>query len=271
MKYLSGSDLVEYISERQAKQVRSLIQSKEIKPELAIVNTNPNHLPSKKYLQLKKRRGEDLGIEVEVHQIEQKDARDTLQRLAKDDSIHGVILQLPLEDPTKTEELISLIPPEKDVDGLTKDSLVEPATVGAILWLLAGYNIDLRNKNILVVGEGKLVGAPLIKALQHQSLEPTSLDDSNSSEELTRAAKEADIIISAAGSPGLIKPEILKNGQVIIDAGTTEDGGGIKGDLDPSVYDSDLDIKVTPATGGVGPLTISYLFENLLQLIDKSA
>jgi len=271
MKYLKGSDLVEYISERQSKQIRSLVQTRGIHPKLAIVNTNPDHLPSQKYLKLKQLRGEELGIEVEIHQIKRSATKELINRLSEDGETHGVILQLPLEDTSQTEELIKLIPPEKDVDGLGEDSLVEPATVGAILWLLAGYNIDLKNKNILVIGQGKLVGSPLATALRDQNLAVTTLNETSTPEELLDAIKESDIIISAAGQPSLIRPEMLKNGQIIIDAGTTEDGGVIRGDVDQSVYDANLDIKITPTTGGVGPLTISYLFENLLQLIDRNS
>lgn len=269
MKYLKGSDLVEYISERQAKQVRGLVQSKSIQPKLAIVCTNPDNLPIQKYMKLKKNRGEELGITVDIYQVEQSEASARLKELAEDDSVHGIILQLPLKDVSQTEELVSLIPASKDVDGLGQKTFVEPATVGAILWLLAGYNIDPKDKNVLVIGKGKLVGAPLIQALESQNIVPSALDDSNSPKELSEALQKADIIISAAGSPGLIKPELLHDGQVIIDAGTSEDGGALKGDLDPRVYQSDLDIKVTPQIGGVGPLTIAYLFENLLLLIDK--
>lgn len=271
MKYLKGSDLVEYISERQAKQVRRLSQARGIQPKLAIVSTNPDNLAIQKYMRLKQARGAELGIEVDIYPVDQSDAPKTLKELAKDSSLQGIILQLPLLDPTRTEELTALIPPEKDVDGLTENSLVEPATVGAILWLLAGYNIEPKGKNILIIGQGKLVGTPLANNLLSQGIKAVTLDDSSSAGELREALGDADIVVSAAGSPGLLKTEFLHNGQVIIDAGTTEDEGTIKGDLDPSVYESDLDIKVTPKIGGLGPLTIAYLFENLIQLIDKNS
>ena len=271
MKYLKGSDLVEYISERQSKQVRSLIQSKNIQPKLVIINTNPDHLPSQKYLELKKKRGEELGIKVETYQIDQSETPDLLKKLSDDDSVHGIILQLPLSNPDQTEELINLIPPKKDVDGLTNNSLVEPATVGAILWLLAGFNIDLKNKKILIIGQGKLVGKPLTKLLNQQNISVDTIDDSASLDVLANKTSQSDIIISAAGSPGLIKPEMLRNNQVIIDAGTSEIGGLIRGDIDEDIYKSELDIIITPKIGGLGPLTISYLFENLFLLIDKNS
>ncbi|MDQ5913935.1 MAG: methylenetetrahydrofolate dehydrogenase / methenyltetrahydrofolate cyclohydrolase, partial [Patescibacteria group bacterium] len=262
-----------YISERQARQVRGLIQSRGIQPKLAIINSNQKNLASQKYTQLKQIRAKELGVKAELYEIEQKDAPKLIQKLSQDRSVHGIILQLPLENPNQTDELINLIPPEKDVDALGKSPIVEPATVEAILWLLAGYNIELKNKNILIVGRGRLVGKPLESLLKGQGLEPTSLDVSSTKKELTEALIAADIVISATGSPGLIKPEMLKSGQVVIDAGTSEDtsnNGKLLGDVDPTVYESSLDLKITPVTGGLGPLTISCLFENLLKLIDKS-
>lgn len=269
MKFLNGTELVEYISERQAKQIRALLQSKNIQPKLAIINSNPDHLPSQKYLQLKKKRAEELKIEAEVYQTDQSKVSTLIKDLSKDSTVHGIVLQLPLSDPTQTNQQIDLLPPQKDVDGLTDKSTVEPATVGAILWLLAGYNIDLKNRKILIIGQGKLVGAPLKKVLKDQNLDVNSLDETTSKEELLKSIAQSDIIISATGSPGLIKPEMLHDGQIIINAGTSEDSGVIKGDLDESVYTSNLNIKLTPKIGGLGPLTISYLFENLLILIDK--
>lgn len=258
-----------YISERQAKQVRALQQSSGIQPKIAIVSCNPSDLPSQTYIKLKKARADELGILADVYQVTQQEAADLLKKLAKDTSVHGIILQLPLQDPTQTNQLLNLIPPTKDIDGLHPDALVTPATVGAILWLLAGYNIELKDRQILVIGQGRLVGAPLIKALQQEGFSPTSLGQESNSLELRKALQTADIIISATGQPKLISVQDLRDKQVVIDAGTTELNGKLVGDLDPEVYDSTLDIKVTPAKGGLGPLTISYLFENLLFLIDK--
>lgn len=271
MKYLSGSNLVDYVSERQAKQVRALIQSKGIQPKLAIINTNPGNLPSQRYIKYKQTRAEELGIDLTIHNVDESSAVELIEELAKDDYTHGIILQLPLKDPNKTDSLVSLIPPEKDVDGMGKDSLVEPATAQAVLWLLTGYGIDLKGQNILVIGKGRLVGGPLIEMLEDQGFEPASIDEANTEEELLEAIQESDLIISAAGKAGLIKPEMLRDKQIIIDAGTSEGGGELKGDLSPKVYESKLNIKVTPTTGGLGPLTISCLFENLIQLIDKRA
>lgn len=268
-KLLKGSDLVEYISERQAKQIRSLIQSNGIHPKLAIVNANPDNKVIQTYIDLKIKRADQLGIQVDLIEIDQDKSKDTLIRLSKDESVHGIILQLPLKDPLQTDGLISLIPGEKDVDGMSPNPLVEPATAKAIMWLLAGYNVDLKGKKILIIGKGRLVGAPLSKILIGQDLKPTVLDDSISKEELSLEVKDSDIVITAAGVPSLITEDMLRDSQVIIDCGSAEEQGKVLGDLDPKVYDSKLNLKLTAKVGGVGPLTISCLFENLLQLIDR--
>jgi methylenetetrahydrofolate dehydrogenase (NADP+)/methenyltetrahydrofolate cyclohydrolase len=270
IKLLKGSDLVEYVSERQAKQIRGLIQSKEINPKLAIISANPENKAIQTYIKLKVKRAEELGITVDVFELDQNDVASKIKELTKDSSVHGIILQLPLKDPDQTEDLLSLIPPEKDVDGLTKNSLVQPATAQAVMWLLAGYNIELREKNILIIGKGQLVGAPLAKLLEEQQHTPISVDDSISTQELSLKVKNADIIISAAGVPSLITEEMLKNGQIVVDCGTSESNRKIMGDLDPKVYETKLNLKLTARVGGIGPLTISSLFENLLQLIDKA-
>ena len=266
---LKGSDLVEYISERQAKQVRALIQSKGLAPTLAILVANPKNLAIQKYIKFKRARAEQLGIEIQVHKLEQGQLEEAILKLNQDSGVHGIILQLPLEDPTQTEHLLSLISPQKDVDALGKEALVQPATAGAILWLLAGYNVELKNKKILIIGQGRLVGAPITRLLEEQNLNLMTLDISDSEQKLKTETQKADIIITAAGSPGLIKLNYLRDKQVVIDAGTTESGGMLVGDLDPEVYSSDLNLKLTPKVGGLGPLTIIYLFENLIQLIDK--
>ena len=267
---LKGSDLVEYISERQAKQVRALIQSRGITPTLAILIANPKNLAIQKYVKFKQARAKQLGISIQIHAPKQDQLEGAILKLNQDSKVHGIILQLPLEEASQTEYFLNLITPQKDVDALGEEAVVQPATAGAILWLLAGYNIELKNKKILIIGQGRLVGTPITRLLTEQNLNLETLDISASEQKLKAEIQKADIIISATGSPELIKLSYLKDKQVVIDAGTAESGGVLLGDLDPKVYNGDLNLKLTPKVGGLGPLTISYLFENLIQLIDKS-
>src|SRR6185295_16338852 len=128
--------------------------------------------------------------------------------------VHGIIVQLPLADPSKTEEIVRLVAPEKDVDGLGEKPLFDPATPLAILWLLSGYNIDLRGKKVLLVGRGKLVGTPLERMLQASNVDVWSVD--RSVKDLSAETLQADVIITATGSPAILYPDMIKQGAVVV-------------------------------------------------------
>ena len=155
-----------------------------------------------------------------------------------------------------------MVAPEKDVDALGALAQFEPATPMAIQWLLAGYNVDLHGKKVLLVGRGKLVGAPLEKILRQSGVDVTVAD--RSTETLTRLSKESDVIITATGSPAIIYSDMVKQGAVVVDAGVASEDGKTVGDVAADVYDRD-DITITPQKGGVGPLTVSALFENVIR------
>jgi methylenetetrahydrofolate dehydrogenase (NADP+)/methenyltetrahydrofolate cyclohydrolase len=259
MKLLNGSELAGYIKERHAKQVRTLKGSK-IYPKLAIVQAKDDPV-IETYVRLKKRYGEDIGVGVEHHNVPQSEASGLLNKLNNDDSVQGIIVQLPLADPSQTVEIVNLINPAKDVDALGQGSKFTPATPQAIMWLLSGYNIDLMGKKILLVGRGKLVGEPLEKLLKASGYEPDVIAEPT--DDLKERALNADVIITATGSPGLIKEDMLKPGAVVVDAGVATDKGKLAGDLAPEVYERD-DLILTPTKGGVGPLTVCALFENVI-------
>jgi methylenetetrahydrofolate dehydrogenase (NADP+)/methenyltetrahydrofolate cyclohydrolase len=243
--------------------VRSLV-GRGIIPKLAIVQTKDDPVINT-YVGLKQKYGADIGAEVEVHKIRQADAREILNKLSIDDSVHGIIVQLPLEDPAETDELVNLVNPAKDVDALGEKSRFEPATPMAILWLLSGYNIDIGGKKILLIGRGKLVGAPLEKILNKSSISLDVID--REVPDLKERALKADIIITATGSPAILYPDMIKRGAVVVDAGTASEDGKTVGDLAPEVYERD-DLTVTPEKGGVGPLTVCALFENVIRAAD---
>lgn len=263
MKLLSGAELAGFIKQRHANQVRQLL-GKGIKPKLVIVQVKDDPVINT-YVRLKKQYGADVGVEVEVHTLIQTNAPELLEKLSKDDAVHGVIVQLPLEDISQTERIVNLVAPSKDVDALGKKTEFEPATPMAIMWLLAGYNINLAGKQILVVGKGKLVGAPLAKILKksgHSVLVAEKGDD------LAAMAQESDVIITATSSPGVISSKMIKPGTVVVDAGVAGEEGKTVGDVAADVYERD-DITITPPKGGVGPLTVCALFENVLRAADK--
>jgi methylenetetrahydrofolate dehydrogenase (NADP+)/methenyltetrahydrofolate cyclohydrolase len=262
MKILNGKELAEYIEEKQAKQVRQLRQAHNVQPKLAIVVTVDNPVIDV-YMKLKQKYGEDILIDVDVHRVQQSEAKDLLNKLSKDDSVHGIIVQLPLEDPTETDEIVNLVAPTKDVDGLGKKPDYEPATPLAIMWLLSAYNIELKGKNILLVGQGKLVGSPLKKLLEDSGITPEIAN--RKTEDLKAKTLEADILITATGIPGLIKADMIKQNAVVIDAGVASEGAKTAGDVDPTVLEERIDLTITPIKGGVGPLTVCALFENVIR------
>lgn len=261
MKLLNGLELAGFIKERQAKQVISLRQGHKIIPKLAIIRTNPDPIVDS-YMKLKQGYGQEIGIDVDVYTIDQSDAVSTVQKLNHDDSVHGIIVQIPLPDKTQTNEILNSVAVDKDVDGLADGSKFDPATPMAINWLLAGFNVELRGKHILIVGHGRLVGKPLERMLQQSGLDVEIAD--KKTENLAEVTKKADILICATGSPGLIKPDMIKPNAVIVDAGVATDSNGLIGDVSPGVREL-LDITITPEKGGVGPLTVCALFENVIR------
>lgn len=261
MKLLNGKELAGFIKERQAKQVRGLRQAHDISPKLAIVQCKDDPVINT-YVKLKKAYGADIGIDVDIHFVKQVVARELLQKLNADDSVHGVIVQLPLADPDETEEIVNLVSPDKDVDALGKNAQFDPATPMAIMWLLSGYNVDLNGKHILLIGRGKLVGAPLEKMLASSGHDVEVVD--RSVDDLSAHTKNADVIITATGSPAILYPAMIKRGAVVVDAGVASESGKTVGDLHESVYERD-DLTITPTKGGVGPLTVCALFENVIR------
>lgn len=264
-KFLDGKEVAGYIQERQAKQVRALRQAHKIFPRLAIIQTIDSPVIDT-YVRMKKQYGEDILIDVEVFKIDQSKLKETIQAVNEDLSFHGMIVQLPLADKTETEEAVNLVALEKDVDGLSDKATVTPATPLAIIWLLAAYNIELAGKRIAIVGKGRLVGAPLIDIWGKAGYDIDIID--SKIEDRSARLRQADIIVTATGVPGLIKSDDIKIGAVVVDAGTASEHGKIVGDVDDQARSRD-DLTITPLRGGVGPLTVTALFDNVIQAANK--
>ena len=260
MRTLDGRELADYVKERQAKQVRNLRQTWHVIPKLVIIIANEEKVIDT-YVRLKQAYGEDILIEVEVKRVAQAEVRETIQSLNTDDTVHGIIVQLPLENPAETDELVGLINPAKDVDGLGPQSDYISATATAIDWLLAGYNVTLRDRVIAIVGQGRLVGAPLTKLWETAGLSIVTFDETTT--DLQSELRKADVIVTATGVPGLITSQMISPGKVVVDAGTTSENGVIVGDVAEDVRERQ-DVTITPIRGGVGPLTIAALFDNVM-------
>lgn len=267
MRLLNGQEIAGFIKERQAAQVRALRQAHGVFPKLAIIRTNPAPVVDS-YMKIKREYGADILIDVDVHTIAQHEALPLIKKLNADPSVHGIIVQLPIPDPAQTAEILDTVDPQKDVDGLHSHAVLDAATPTAIIWLLAGYNIELRGKQILVIGQGRLVGWPLARMLRSSGLEITTAD--RGTDNLPALTRVADVIITATGVPGLLTPDMIKIGAVVVDAGVATDKNGLVGDVDAAVRQRD-DLTMTPEKGGVGPLTVCALFDNVIRAAQKTA
>jgi methylenetetrahydrofolate dehydrogenase (NADP+)/methenyltetrahydrofolate cyclohydrolase len=257
---LKGKSLVPKIQKRQKLTVDQL-RKKGIIPKLAIIRSN-DHPAIDSYMKIKKRYGAEIGASVEIFDIPINQIDSTIKKLNKDKNVHGIIVQLPLCDMSKAERLLDAVAPHKDVDGLGKDARFAPATPTAILNLLFGYHINLEEKKVVLIGRGKLVGQPLFDMLQKKGINVEVVH--SKTENPSAIIDSADVIITATGKPGVITSNMIKPGTVVIDAGTAGEGGKTVGDLTPDIVVRD-DIDVSPTPGGVGPLTVCALFENVIK------
>ena len=264
MKLLNGAELAGYMKENQAHTVRAL-RARKIFPKLVIIRNNDSPVILK-YVHLKQGYGEDIGVEVEDWYRE--DVAEAVQEANAREDVHGIIVQLPLRDATITDEVVTKIVAEKDVDGLGTEArykngesaVFESATATAINWLLAGYDVNLEQSKIALVGRGRLIGAPLMRMWNNSGYNVTAFGrDGN-----LALLKEFDVIVTATGVPHLIKAEMVKPGAVVVDAGTASEGGVLVGDVDVSVREREDLTAISPKVGGVGPLTVTALFEHVL-------
>lgn len=257
MKTLNGKELADFIKERQSHEVRALKKA----PTLLIVRDN-NSPVIDKYVHLKINYGDDIGIKVIDYLVPSTEKLiEKIKEANKDPNIDAIILQLPIKDKDQTDAITDLINPAKDVDGLSQTSHFDSATATAILWLMAGYDIKLDHQKIALVGHGKLVGKPLEIMLKNSHQDVTVF---HKGDDLTKL-NQYDIIISATGVPGLILSSMVKPGAVLVDAGTASEDGVIKGDASDEVRARNNLTAITPLKGGVGPLTVTCLFDHVIQ------
>ncbi len=276
MKILDGKELAGFVKERQRIEVRAL-KAQGALPKLVIIRDSDNPVIVK-YVNLKMRYGEDIGVLVsDVLVSSALEAKEKILEANADSSVSGIIVQLPLKDTSATDEVVGLIAPEKDVDGLSgsvldlkfargeevefSDRPFDSATATAINWLLTGYDISLADKKIALVGRGRLVGAPLYRMFKNSGLEVSIFGHDSDLSVLT----DYDVVISATGVGHLIKSEMVAPGTVVVDAGTASEGGKLVGDVSPEVLARKDLAAITPEIGGVGPLTVAVLFDDVIR------
>ena len=263
MAYIfDGKTFAKEKEEKLAKQVISLKQ-KGITPKLVsiIVGDDP---ASTLYVNLKKKAGERIGVTVEVisekSEISNTELTNVIINLNEDKSVNGIMIQLPLPanfSDSQRDEIINSIAEEKDVDGLRKKSKFIHPTSKAVLEILefSLTKINFQPRNVLIIGSTGMVGKPLVRELRKTNYK---LWEANSqTANFSELGRIADVIISATGVENLVKSEWVKTGAVLIDVGSP------KGDIEKAAYEKAS--FVSPVPGGVGPVTISCLLENLLE------
>lgn len=248
------------------------------KPHLVIIQVG-NNPASAKYIEHKKRFADRIGAIVTQTQYEdtitENDLVKNINTYSNDSSVHGIIVQLPLPKNIRPWIILDAIDPKKDVDGLTSfnlrhvyenNEILLPATTKGIFTLLSHYNIPLDGKNVVIVGRSSLVGKPTALASINRNATVTICH--SHTKDLASITKTADILIVAVGQPNLIKEEYIKEGAVIIDVGISVlSDNKVIGDVMMSSVSEKAD-ALSPVPGGVGPMTIVSLFENLLQAFE---
>lgn len=240
-------------------------------PKLVILQVGDDPA-SKVFIRMKERFGQAIGAEIShkvfSKNISQEALKKEIVELNRDEKVNGIILQLPLPPQLDAFSLIESIDPLKDVDALHSKNKARgflPATTRGILALVDHYKIDVESKNVLVIGRSELVGIPTALAMIKRNATVT-IAHSKTRDIKTRCL-EADVIISIVGKSGLISKDMVREGQIIIDVGISNKEGKVRGDAS---YEDVFPIvqAITPVPGGIGPLTVASIFENLFDLYD---
>jgi len=266
---IDGKQIRDQILENLNKEVKNL----KITPALAIILVGDNRA-SAAYVKQKSLAGEKIGAKVIVKNLNSNISKDELENLInqlnKDTSIHGIIIQLPLPEHLNEEEISDKVLPEKDVDGFVPGSKFKPATAMGVIELLKRSGVEIKGKNAVVVGRGKIAGRPTAELLREEGARVEVVH--SKTENPAEITKKADILVSAVGKPNLITADMVKPGAVVVDVGTTpvypqseeqNPKSKIIGDVDFETV-TKIASKITPVPGGVGPMTVAALMQNLV-------
>ncbi len=271
------------------KQIAESIKSKLMQIDLSGVSLAlvyaSNNEAVHKFMSIKANFADLLGISVNMYNISKYKSLEDMISLLKSLNETGIVVQLPLESVFSNDTLLDEIPFGKDVDvlsskryrefkdasiqGILSGKVITPPVAGAVLEILNYYNIALKNKRVLVMGEGRLVGEPTKEILLKTGAIVESVNKDTDKQEILDKTMNADIVVTGMGQTQMLKPDMIKDGVVLIDAGasTRNAGGALCGDVDLSCKSkADLFAKVP---GGVGPVTVAKLFENLVLLTQQ--
>lgn len=246
------------------------------RPALAIIVVGDNPV-IEQFIRAKERFGSEAGFDVRVSRFPDTIAQEALaaevRAIAASDAV-GISIELPLPKHISPDAILDLVPVHKDVDVLSREGRdafalgrldILPPVVGAISEICDRHGVDLAGSRIVLVGRGRLVGEPVETWLNLLGIKPIVIAKGDGS--LAFHVKTADIVISGAGSAHLITPDMVRAGAVLIDAGTSEVGNGIAGDIDPACAEAAK--LFVPVPGGIGPLTVFFLYKNVLKYAHK--
>jgi methylenetetrahydrofolate dehydrogenase (NADP+) / methenyltetrahydrofolate cyclohydrolase len=232
--------------------------------------------PSQTYVRIKQRKAAEAGMESRAVElpatISQAELEDRVAALGADPAVNGILVQLPLPAGLDAERVLALLPPEKDVDGLTPLSLgrlvrgqpgLVPCTPLGVMRLLERYGVPTAGTRAVVVGRSTLVGLPLSLLLARKGVDATVTIAHSRTPELANVCREADILVGAAGSARMITARHVKPGAAVIDVGVSRTEEGNVGDVDFDAVQATAG-AITPMPGGTGPMTVACLLENTL-------
>ncbi|WP_154881626.1 tetrahydrofolate dehydrogenase/cyclohydrolase catalytic domain-containing protein [Lactobacillus intestinalis] len=277
-KILDGKSLANLRAQKLKKEIEILKQD-GIKPLFCVINIGDDPA-SKVYVKTKKRRAQEMGIEQKIYQLPSTESEESvlnlIDELNQDPFVHGIMVQMPTPEQIDVNHLLERIDPEKDVDGLTPTNIghlwqsnhfVEPATAIGIMKLLEHYKINVAGKNVAIIGRSNIVGKPLAALMLEKNASVSVLHSKTKS--LSTYTRMADIIIVAAGQANLLTSEMVKKGAVVIDVGINRVEGHLVGDVDFKQVLSKAS-WITPVPGGVGPLTVELLMEQVVKLTRRA-
>lgn len=275
---LKGKELRKLYCEELKLSVKDYIENKDLIPCLTSILVG-NDGGSMFYVDFQRKICEEVGIKYNLihleENIEEQKVIDTIISLNEDNKVHGIMLQVPLPKHLNEKRIISYIDAKKDVDSLTDCNLgrlfkgekcFEPCTPKAVVEIIKSTNIDIEGKRAVIVGRSNIVGKPLAIMLLKNNATVTVCH--SKTKNLIDITKEADILISCVGVPGMIKREYIKEGAMVIDVGTSNVDGKMKGDVD---FDDvkDKSSYITPVPGGVGSVTTMMLLKNTMKAIER--
>ena len=274
MALLKGKPIAEEIK----IQLREEIADRQDKPRLAIVVVGENPV-SKKFVELKEKFASEIGAETRRYElpadISTSELRERMNNIVHESKNDGVIVQLPLPEHIDVQGVLNAVVPEKDVDMLSARAVgdfqvgrakIFPPVVGGIKALFDRQGIEIRGKRVVVVGYGRLVGQPISVWAKREGAVVTVITDAGQND--PEIIKSADIVISGAGVPHLIRGEHIKEGAVVVDVGSSEQHGKTVGDVETDSV-RHVASYLAPVPGGVGPLTVVFVFQNLIALARK--